>query len=131
MSFPQAERIALAALEELGAASPMFGAGSVTPPDLQGVLTTTGFVRIMRGPGPCDAIDDFPTLRIDVFAATLPGAEDICEAVRGRLMDSDLVNEHGCIDKVTCPSGWTELPWPDPDVTRVQAIFQALVRCIN
>lgn len=132
MTFPQAERIALAVLEDLGLSVPPFGAGSRTPDDLQDVLANgKGFVRIVRGPGPCDDIDDQPTLRIDVFHLTLPGAEDLGEAVRVRLMDEVVKNEHGCIDRITCPVGYSELPWPDPGVVRLQAIYQALVRRTN
>lgn len=133
MSFPQAERIALAALIDLGAtASPAFGSGSETPENLQDVLSGgSGFVRVVRGPGPCDGLDDAPTIRVDAFGLTLAACEDLAEVVRTRLMDSDLVNEHGCIDRMTCPSGPTELPWSNPDVKRLQAIYQALVRRIN
>jgi hypothetical protein len=119
--FPDAVRRAIA----LASATPgVAAAGTSTPDDWAGVLP---FVRVNRGGGSSDHLNDHPTLFVDVFAATYVQAEQVSEMLRQSLCGPPPADPG--FDRVTCEAGPSEVPWGDDEtVRRFSATYRATTR---
>ncbi len=121
LRFPDVQRLLVFELEALA------GAGHTaiqTPPDLTDVLP---FVRVLRIGGPSDRLHDFPTIDVDVFAATYTAAELLAEQIRQWLVGPPPpVRE---LDRVDVDVAPRELPWGDGStVRRFGATYRAVTR---
>lgn len=118
--FPDVQRLLVDDLEALA------GSGHTaieTPVDLEGKLP---FVRVMRTGGPADLVTDYPTIEVDVFAATYTDGVLLAEKIRQRLVGPPPPVR--VIDRCRCDIGPRELPWGDGIVRRFGATYSMSTR---
>lgn len=118
--FPDVQRALVAIL------GPLVGgrAGTETPADLESRMP---FVRVTRTGGPSDRVSDFALVDVDVFAATYATAEPLAEQIRQLLTGPPLRAGVVILDRISCESGPTELPWA-PGVRRFGATYLVVSR---
>lgn len=120
MRFPDVARILVEDLEVLAGAG---HTGVQTPVDLVAVLP---FVRVLRVGGGSGRINDYPTIEVDVFAATYAEAERLAELVRQRLVGPPPAQP--LLDRADCETGPHELPWGDGEIRRFGATYTVVAR---
>jgi hypothetical protein len=120
--FPDVTRILVAALE-VWVDGDSNRTGPATPADLQARLP---FVRAVRIGGGRDRLSDFPTVSVDVFAASYSGAETLMEDI-----DQWLCGPPPPIplfDRVEHDVAPRRLPWGDETLFRWQAQYTVVTR---
>ncbi len=119
--FPDVQRVLVTLLEPLAGAG---RAGIETPGDLQQKLP---FVRVVRTGGSSTRLSDYALVDVDCFAATYTAAELLAERVRQYLTGPPLRSGPAVLDRITCQSAATELPWA-PGIRRLNATYQVTAR---
>ncbi|MFG2001685.1 hypothetical protein ACGFNU_21295 [Spirillospora sp. NPDC048911] len=109
-SFPSAERIIAAVVDDLGEV------GAETSTTLQDDLP---FIRVRRIGGADDQVTDIARVDVRVYAADLSGAKALAETIRQRLISGPSATADGVLDRAATEVGPQEVPGPDPDHYRV------------
>lgn len=99
-------------------------AGAETPSDLESRMP---FIRVIRTGGPSDRVNDYATVEVDCFAGTYTAAELLAEQVRQLLTGPPLRAGAAILDRISCESAPTELPWA-PGVRRFGATYVVVSR---
>ncbi len=122
-TFPDIEAALLTYLGDLGYAV------TSTPADLK---TRLPVLRIQRIGGPNDKTNDYPRVSVQAFTARSyqnpRAAQLLAEAVRDKMRALPAVVDGVRLDIAETESGPVSLPWPDVDVTVVQAIYRLTTR---
>ena len=119
--FPDVQKVLVAALATLAGGSSHVGAE--TPVDFAGLLP---FIRVRRGGGGSDPVNDMAVVDVDVFADRYTVGEPLAEQVREFLTSGRLVSPR--LDRVVCDQGPRELPWGDGTVRRWGATYEVMTR---
>lgn len=120
MRFPDVARVLADDLEAIVGSG---HTGGETPVDL---LAKLPFVRILRIGGPSDPHNDYPTVDIDVYAATYTEAELLAERIRQRIVGPPPAAR--VLDKAQCTVSPFEAPWPDDTIRRFNATYALTTR---
>lgn len=120
--FADVEALAVAYLK------PLLGVRVTTdvPGNLEQILP---LVRVVRGPGTDDGLNDAPLLDVECFAATRGALWDVTEQTRDALhqLSGNTVNGR-LIDSVTTAAGPTRLDYENPAVHRSVASYRLTLR---
>ncbi len=103
--FPDVQALLV---DDLAAFPGVVGAGTETPADLAEQLP---FVRVMRGGGPTDQVNDYPRVDLDVFAGTYAAGVLLARRIQNYLLGPPPPIWQ--LDRATCETGVHELPWSD------------------
>lgn len=121
--FPDVEEILAVLLEPLAGGEKY--TGTETPANLQELGR---FIRVRRGGGFSDRLNDYATVDIDAFHTSYrTGVKPLAEAVRQFLTAGP--HRHGpvVIDRITCTSAPVEQPWA-PGIRRMLATYRTVAR---
>lgn len=119
--FPDVTRLLVTELEVWVAGTA--NTGPETPADLQARLP---FIRAYRIGGGRDRISDFPTVTVDVFAASYTAAEALAEDVAQWLCGPP--PPIAALDRVDPDVAPRMLPWGDERIFRFQAQYTLVTR---
>jgi hypothetical protein len=122
MRFPDVQRALATLLEPLAGGEAH--TGIETPAGLQEVLP---FIRVTRGGGPSDNVNDYARVDIDVFHSTYAESEPLAERVRQFLTGQKHRLGAVVIDRIECPNTPAELPWA-PGIRRMGATYTVVSR---
>lgn len=84
------------------------GTGTETPAELD---THLPFVRVMRGGGGTDRLNDYPLVDLDVFAASYAAGVLLARRIQNYLLGPPPPIWQ--LDRATCETGVHELPWSE------------------
>lgn len=103
--FPDVQALLV---EDLALFPGVAGAGIETPADLEEQLP---FVRVVRGGGSSDRLNDYPRVDLDVFAGTYAGGVLLARRIQNYLLGPPPPIWQ--LDRATCETGVHELPWSE------------------
>ncbi|MEU0078566.1 hypothetical protein ABZY58_11770 [Micromonospora tulbaghiae] len=121
--FPDVEEILAVLLE------PLVGGSEYTGPEVPANLQQLGkFIRVKRGGGYSDQLNDYATVDIDCFHTTYrTGVKPLAEAVRQFLINGSHRHGRAVIDRIRCTSAPTEQAWA-PGIRRMYATYEVVSR---
>lgn len=123
--FPDVTKLLVTALEVWVDGDPE-RTGPDTPPDLQAKLP---FIRAYRIGGNRDRLSDFPTVALDVFAASYTAAETLIEDIDQWLCGPP--PPIPVLDRVIHDVAPRRLPWDDERIFRFQAQYTVVTRRVR
>lgn len=96
-----------------------------TPGDLQQQVP---LIRVRRLGGGDNRLADQARIVVEVYAATRAQAVAVAEQARARFGQRKIRTPSGLIDRVDSEVGPNRLPYDDPDIRLVQAIYRVTAR---
>jgi hypothetical protein len=99
---------------------------SETPDNLQQMLP---FIRVVKMGGGRSRISDYPSVSVDVFAATYSEAFRLAERIDQWLAGPP--PPLPSLDRVVHDVAPREMDWPDPDIRRFQAQYTVVTRRVR
>lgn len=119
--FPDVQVILVNLLEEFVG---LDRTGIETPVNLQARLP---FIRVVRTGGSSGLLVDHATVDVDCFGTGYTATELLAEQVRQYLTGPPLRYGPQILDRITCESSPTELPWA-PGMRRIGATYLVTAR---